>query len=446
MILKASQRGGAKQLGLHLLRTDENEHVEVHEIRGFVSEDLIGALKEAQAVSKGTKCKQPFFSVSLNPPPSECAGIEIFEDAADRIEARTGLIGHPRILVFHEKEGRRHAHAVWSRIDADTMTAKNMAFFKERMRKVSKELYMEQGWTMPRGLMDSEARDPRNFTLAEWQQAKRMGRHGRDLKSEMQECWAVSDSRQAFEQVLCERGMILARGDRRGHVAVTHEGEVLSIARYAARKAKEVRAKLGEPDETLPSVDEAKTQMAQGMMESHARHMTEAREQTTKLKEQLETQRRKMAEAHAAERRKLDAGQRDRWIEETRERQARFRKGMRGLWDRVTGERARIRDVNEKEAYASLQRDRQQRDGLVAAQLLERQAMQHQMKQDRTRQAVLLHELRQDRRDGLGVRFDRARTGLEPMSKDRLGSLRNEGRRQGSFSQHRKEDRNREIG
>ena len=51
MILKASQRGGAKQLGVHLQRMDDNEHVEIHEIRGFVSDDLIGALKEAYAVS-----------------------------------------------------------------------------------------------------------------------------------------------------------------------------------------------------------------------------------------------------------------------------------------------------------------------------------------------------------------------------------------------------------
>lgn len=58
MILKASQRGGAKQLGLHLLRMDDNDHVEIHEIRGFTSYNLIGALKEAQAVSQGTKCKQ----------------------------------------------------------------------------------------------------------------------------------------------------------------------------------------------------------------------------------------------------------------------------------------------------------------------------------------------------------------------------------------------------
>ena len=53
MIINASQRGGAKQLAQHLLRTDENEHVEVHEIRGFVSDDVTGALKEAYAVSKG---------------------------------------------------------------------------------------------------------------------------------------------------------------------------------------------------------------------------------------------------------------------------------------------------------------------------------------------------------------------------------------------------------
>ena len=41
MILVASQRGGAKQLGLHLLCADENEHVEVHEISGFVSGDVV---------------------------------------------------------------------------------------------------------------------------------------------------------------------------------------------------------------------------------------------------------------------------------------------------------------------------------------------------------------------------------------------------------------------
>ena len=128
MILKGSQRGGAKQLGLHLLKTEENEHVELHEIRGFVAEDVVGALREAQATAKGTKCSQYLFSVSLNPPETENVRIETFETALAAIEEKNGLNGQPRVVIFHEKEGRRHCHAVWSRIDAETMTAKPMSF------------------------------------------------------------------------------------------------------------------------------------------------------------------------------------------------------------------------------------------------------------------------------------------------------------------------------
>lgn len=218
MIIKASQRGGGKALAMHLLRTDENEHVEVHEIRGFVSEDVIGAFKEAYAVSRGTRCKQFLFSVSLNPPEDTHIGTEEFEAVAACIEAATGLSGQPRVIVFHEKQGRRHAHIVWSRIDVETMTAVNLSHFKLKLRDISRSLYLEHGWIMPRGLMNSKACDPRNFSLSEWQQAKRMNRGARELKALMQECWALSDSRAAFAQALGERGIILAKGDRRGHV------------------------------------------------------------------------------------------------------------------------------------------------------------------------------------------------------------------------------------
>lgn len=58
MILKASQRAGGRQLAAHLLRADENEHVEVHELRGFVADDLDGAFTEAYAASKGKRRRQ----------------------------------------------------------------------------------------------------------------------------------------------------------------------------------------------------------------------------------------------------------------------------------------------------------------------------------------------------------------------------------------------------
>lgn len=145
MILKASQRGGGQDLAAHLLRRDENEHVLVHEVRGFVTDDLHGAFKEAHAVSRGTKCQQYLFSVSLSPPEKESVAVEAFEDAIDRIEAKMGLEGQPRAIVFHEKNGRRHAHCVWSRIDAETMTAKQLSHFKMKLQDISRDLYLEHG-------------------------------------------------------------------------------------------------------------------------------------------------------------------------------------------------------------------------------------------------------------------------------------------------------------
>ncbi len=58
MILKGSQRGGGQDLARHLLRADDNEHVLVHELRGFASDDLRGAFKEAEAIygSSDTFC------------------------------------------------------------------------------------------------------------------------------------------------------------------------------------------------------------------------------------------------------------------------------------------------------------------------------------------------------------------------------------------------------
>ena len=397
MILKGSQRGGAKQLALHLLKTEENEQVELHEIKGFVSDDLIGALKEAQAVSLGTRCKQFMFSVSLNPPETESVGIDAFEEAIARIEERIGLAGQPRVIVFHEKEGRRHAHCVWSRIDAEQMKAVNLSHFKLKLRDISRTLYLDHEWRMPRGLMNSAARDPRNFTLGEWQQAKRMGWHAGDLKSLIQECWAVSDSRAAFEQALSERGMTLARGDRRGHVVLTHEGEVLSVARYIGKRAKDVRAKLGEPDR-LPSLAEAKVRLGDDIKKSVRRLMAEAMAQKLEALVPLEERRRVLTDQHRRERARMDEGQRQRWGYERAIRSARLDTGLKGLWQRLTGQHAHIRTQNERAAYLAFRLDRLQRQALIDHQLMDRQELQAEFRQIREQHVAVLTDLRQDRK------------------------------------------------
>lgn len=395
MILKASQRGGGKQLASHLTRIDDNEHVEVHEIRGFVSDDIHGAMKEAYTCSLGTRCRQFLFSVSLNPPESENVPIDVFENAVERIEEKNGLTGQPRIVVFHEKEGRRHAHVVWSRIDAEEMKAINLPHYKLRLRDISKELYLENEWQLPKGLMDSKTRDPRNFTLAEWQQSKRLGRNARDLKAMMQECWAASDSRQAFATALEARGLYLARGDRRGHVAVTHEGEVLSVARYTGKKAKDIRARLGEPDD-LRSIQDTKSHIAQAMTPAMQQHLETAKKAQVREKAHLDRKRLEMTELHRTERAKLDDGQQQRWIEETKARSKRINGGLRGLWDKLTGTAARIRKENEQQTFEALQRDREQRQHLIDTQMQNRHALQLQIREMCQRHADQLADLRTD--------------------------------------------------
>ena len=164
MILKAKERGDGKQLSLYLLR-DSNEHVQVHELRGFISDDLSSALHEIDAIAKGTQAKNTFFSMSLNPPPNERVPVEVFETAIETIEQKLGLQGQPRAIVFHEKEGRRHAHVVWLRIDTEKMKAINLPFYKTKLRDVSRELFFEHGWKMPQGLLDHNNRDPMNYSL-----------------------------------------------------------------------------------------------------------------------------------------------------------------------------------------------------------------------------------------------------------------------------------------
>ncbi|MDQ0465585.1 hypothetical protein QO010_003374 [Caulobacter ginsengisoli] len=430
MILKGSQRGSAKQLGAHLLKTTENEHVEVHEVRGFIAEDVMGAMHEAQAVAKGTKCRQHLFSVSLSPPETECVRVETFEHALSKIEERTGLGGQPRIVVFHEKEGRRHCHAVWSRINAETMTAVPLPFFKMRLREVSREIYLENGWQMPRGMMDSKARDPRNFDLAEWQHCKRIGRNARDLKSIMQECWAASDSGASFSKALEERGLYLARGDRRGHVALTYEGEVLSVARYVGKKTKEIAARLG-PAESLRDVEATRMRIAE-VIAPKLRGLLGEVETTRQLEAaRLDQQRQAMRTQHASERKRLDEGQRARSEAEGRARAERMRSGLAGLWDKLRGEHAKLRKQNELEAFMALQRDRVQRGTLVTAQLQDRQQLQAEIRQARQRHTLRVTELHRDlarqqvpqpeRPTTLSERFERMAERQTPLSRlDRL--------------------------
>lgn len=395
MILKGSQRGFGQNLAVHLMKMDDNEHVALHEIRGFAADDLKGAFKEVEAISRGTQCRQYLFSLSLSPPEQERVPVAIFEDAIDRIEDRLGLIGQPRAIVFHEKEGRRHAHCVWSRIDADTMTARPMSFFKNRLTEVSRGLYLEHGWQMPDGIRDTAKRDPTNFTLAEWQQGKRQGHDPRWLKSSVQECWKASDNAKAFGQALQDRGFFLAKGDQRGFVVLDHQGEVYSLPRMLGLKTKEVRARLGNGAD-LSGVAETQKAIGERMTPAIRRHIEESRTRFLKRSATLGHYKMEMTHLHRVARQKLDDRLNAEWLAQAKERSMRLPTGLRGLWHRITGDYQKVRSLNEVDAERTRQRHEQERQALIDKQRDQRAVLQAQFKELRRGQAAQLRELRGD--------------------------------------------------
>jgi hypothetical protein len=385
MILKGSQRAGAKQLANHLLRGEENEHIEVHEVSGFTSDKAESAFQEMQAISKGTRCTQFMFSVSLSPPEKENVSVEVFENAIDTIGKKLGLENQPRIVVFHEKEGRRHAHCVWSRIDAEQMKAVNLSHYKLKLRDIAKELYLEHGWQLPNGFIDSKERNPLNFSLAEWQQAKRHGDDPKVIKQLFQECWAASDSKQAFIKALEERGYTLAQGDRRGYVAVDYRGEVYSLSRQTGVKTKELEARFGD-SKHLPTVDQVKVQLAERLTPALQKHIQEVQEQARRQAIPILQARQEMVKRHREERAQMDAFLAKRHAGEQHARAARLSKGLKGIWHRITGQYQRIRTQNERELQECQKRDRDQRQLVIEHQLQERRILQKQIVSIRQRQ------------------------------------------------------------
>lgn len=385
MILKGSQRGGPRQLAAHLLNQKDNDHVTVHDVRGFVSGDLYGAMAEAVAIAKGTRCRQPVFSLSLNPPKEANASIAAFVDAADRAEAALGLQGQPRAIVVHEKEGRRHAHVVWSRIDPEEMKAINLPHFKNRLRDLSRELYLEHEWALPEGHRQNGWKNPLNFTLAEWQQAKRLELDPREIKQVFRDAWDRSDNLASFKNALEERGYHLAKGDRRGIVATDLSGEVYAVARWTGVKTKELRSRLGD-GERLPSVSNVQAGLQKQLSSRLRDHLDQDKAEQKAVLDAAKADLRRVVMKQRVERARLDSAQNIRRAAENKERSARFRRGLGIVLDVLSGRLFKLRKQNESEAYASFVRDRSERDQLYDDQRKERAPYQEVIERVRDEQ------------------------------------------------------------
>lgn len=383
MILFASQRSGASELAAHLLNGDDNDHVTLHDVRGFVAETLEGALREIEAISKGTRCRQFLFSLSLNPPEYADVPIEDFEAAIDEIERKLGLLDQPRVIVFHEKKGRRHCHVVWSRLmfseHTNRMIAIRMSHFKHKLMEVSRYQFLKHGWKMPEGMRRAQDRSPWHLTREEYRQSVRLSEDAQAIKNIFKSAWEQSDSKETFASALQERGFLLARGDRRGFVALDVTGGIYSLTRWIDIGTRELKARLGKP-ETLPTVEQAKAYITERMSENLQRYIAESKQRAKDIRQPLAQEIRALVADQRKERETLIDRQEKRWAQETKTRAARIPRGVKGVWHKATGAYKKVRIQNETETKAALERDRKELHALVRSHLLERQELQKTVK------------------------------------------------------------------
>ena len=401
MIIKASQRSGARNLANHLMNAHDNDHVTLHEVRGLAGQSLHAALLEIDGVSQGTRCQQPMMSVSFNPPEGENVTFDQFEEAFDSLEQKLGLTDQPRAVVFHEKEGRRHAHVVWSRIDIDSMKAINMSHFKNKCTDISRQLYLEHGWDMPKGLIDKRERDPFKLTNVEWQQLKRRGIDLKEIKMLCQDAWKHSDNQKSFKHALQERSLFLAQGDRRGFVVLDNSSKVYSLSRFGGIKTKELKNRLGSPD-LLPTVEATQDKIRLSFNSEIRSRIALLKKRHGDEIQPLLDKKAELVRVQRAERRELSEQQRVKRHILAKAGRDKFRRGVMGFFDKVTGKEKRVRLINQKETAILKQKQKTTREELVFRHGGSRSVLQDEFKQvrgnqygERTLLAKRIHEFRQ---------------------------------------------------
>jgi hypothetical protein len=260
MIAKGNLHAHGVKLAEYLTASSADELAELVELRGFAATNIRDAFIDVQMQAAATRATKPFFHAYMRSPEGEDITREMWGIFANRLEKRLGFDDQPRAVSFHHKEsGYTHMHIAWSRIDLETLTAIDPGLYKNKMKQLCREFEAEFGLT-PVANERGEDVKTRSAGRAEFEQSRRLGTDLKSIRNTIQECWQSADSGQAFAAALAERGLALARGDRRDFVVIDREGGDHALSkRITGATAAVTRERMVDLDRAgLPSVDEAK--------------------------------------------------------------------------------------------------------------------------------------------------------------------------------------------
>lgn len=414
MIPKASQRALGQDLATHLLNEYDNDYMEVADVRGAVADDLHGVFAEWEAQCHAlTKAEKYLYSLSINPDPEQGRLTrEQYFDYIDRVEEKLGLNEQGRAVVFHIKEGREHAHVVWSRIDVENEKAIQLSFDHHKLMMVTRLFAKEHGLELSEGYerherkMNGKSREAfikggNQYNLFEMYQQRITGISAKVHKELVTEAWQHCDSAKAFVHALAEKGYILSRGNR-PYVLVDLYGTPHSLPRMIDDKTvrlEHVEAFLKEeyPSNKLPHVDASVEEVAKHRkaieehmkaeqqvdkqaqlkkMQESRRKKQEAVQATTGEKQKAE--RRDLAMQHRGERKSLRAAYVVRAKQIKQKRYQNRPTGLAAFLGRVSGVALVAKKIQRHQDRKRLEAHRQKMSALKERQEQERKDLEHQ--------------------------------------------------------------------
>jgi len=263
MIAKGTTHNNGVKLAAYMTKAKPGERTELWQLRGFASDNIKDAFRSVHVIAAATQCEKPFFHVQVRNPDGEILTREQWGRVANRIETKLGYTGQPRAIAFHrdEKTGHEHMHIAWSRINAASMTAEPLPFFKLRLKEVCRELEVELGLRQVKNHRDTPVLAP---TRDEFEQARRLGIDIHQVRATIREFWDRSDNGNSFAAALAAAGLTLAKGEHRDFIVIDREGGMHALGkRILGSTAAEVRARCCDLDrEGLPTVEQARQQLA----------------------------------------------------------------------------------------------------------------------------------------------------------------------------------------
>lgn len=291
MIIKGKSRGGAASLAKHLNNAEKNERVTLGGLRGVLSDTLEGALQEMQDIASGTRCKNGMYHAQVSPDPTETMTPEKWARSIEALEENLGLnANHPRAIVFHEKNGREHAHIVWGRIDPENMRAWHDGHNYQKHEETSRQLEQEFNHARVKGAFTregEEARPERTPKHWEMQQGERLNIDPLKVREEIKTIFEQADNGRSFAAALDGAGYTLAQGRGNSFAVLDHEGGIHTLSRTLGLKVAEIGQRLdGINREALPTVEAVREQLAE--TRAAAPEIEATRTRRTRHKEQQE--------------------------------------------------------------------------------------------------------------------------------------------------------------